>query len=172
MRPVQVEKPEQKVLSSPRDSGKNETRTDQLALQGPVLADAGAGNKAPSLGLGYSLSGNPAAPSSATSVAAKGGSHETGGIGRQSPDITGRIRAAVEKAKNYPLLAKKRGIEGTATTEFTINSNGLPENIRIVRSSGSDILDNAAKNTVVRASPFPAVNGIIEIPITFRLKRE
>ncbi len=92
---------------------------------------------------------------------ASGGDHE----------VIHTIRAAIEKAKSYPPLARKRGIEGTATTEFTINSRGYPENIRISNSSGSDILDAAAKNTVLRASPFPVVSGGIEVPITFRLER-
>ncbi len=79
------------------------------------------------------------------------------------------IRTAIEKAKNYPPLARNRGIEGTATAEFTINGRGSPENIRIVRSLGSNIFDNTAKNTVLRASPFPQVSGSVEVPITFRL---
>ncbi len=87
-------------------------------------------------------------------------------------DIVTAIRASIERAKSYPPLARKRGIEGTATAEFTINSQGRPENIRIVRSSGSDILDTAAKNTVLRASPFPFIKVGIEVPITFRIEKE
>jgi len=81
------------------------------------------------------------------------------------------IRAAIERAKSYPPLARRRGLEGTVTAEFTINEKGYPENIRIVRSSGHEILDSAAKKTILRASPFPAVKGSLEVPITFRLGR-
>ncbi len=94
-----------------------------------------------------------------------------GGVRAGKQDVLGMIKAAIEKAKNYPPLARKRGIEGTATAEFTINNRGVPENIRILKSSGSDILDTAAKNTVLRASPFPPVNGGIEVPITFRIDK-
>ena len=87
-------------------------------------------------------------------------------------DVVNAIRVSIERAKSYPPLARKRGIEGTATTEFTLNDKGYPENIRIVRSSGSDILDTAAKNTVLRASPFPFIKGGIEVPITFRIEKE
>lgn len=90
---------------------------------------------------------------------------------RRHPDAAAGIRHAIEQATRYPLSARKRGIEGTATAEFTINSRGYPEDVKIIRSSGSDILDKAAKETVLRASPFPVVSGSIEIPITFRLKR-
>jgi protein TonB len=82
----------------------------------------------------------------------------------------GSIRDAIEKAKHYPSLAKKRGIEGTVTTVFKINKKGYPEDIKIIQSSGSDILDSAAKKTVIKASPFPVVKKIVEIPISFRLK--
>lgn len=102
---------------------------------------------------------------------------QSGPEGRQNKngqggfDAANAIRAAIERAKSYPQMARKRGIEGTATTEFTINSRGIPENIRILKSSGSDILDAAAKNTVLKASPFPQVSGGIEVPITFRIDR-
>ena len=88
------------------------------------------------------------------------------------PGAIGAIRAAIERAKSYPTLARKRGIEGTVTTAFTISSKGYAENIRIVKSSGSEILDKAAKNTLLKASPFPVVNGGIEVPITFRIEKE
>jgi protein TonB len=69
-------------------------------------------------------------------------------------------------------MARRRGIEGTATVLFTINEEGAPQGIRITKSSGSDLLDSAARETISRAAPFPAVKANIEIPITFRLNRE
>ena len=87
------------------------------------------------------------------------------------PGAVNTIRAAIEKAKSYPPLARKRGLEGTVTAEFTISAKGYPENIRIVRSSGHEILDSAAKKTILRASPFPSVKGSLEVPITFRIAK-
>ncbi|MBM4136805.1 MAG: energy transducer TonB [Nitrospira sp.] len=79
------------------------------------------------------------------------------------------IRAAIEKAKDYPFLARKKKIEGTVITEFNINSTGYPEDIRVERGSGSELLDSAAIKIVKRAAPFPRVNGKIVVPITFKL---
>ena len=87
-------------------------------------------------------------------------------------EAIGEIRALIEKARRYPLIARNRGIEGTVTAEFSINKAGLPEKVRIKSSSGFSILDSAAKETIIRAAPFPVVEGNIEIPITFRLERE
>ncbi len=87
----------------------------------------------------------------------------------QTSDIYALIRAAIEKAKIYPLLARKKRIEGTVVTEFTINSRGYPENIKIKKSSGHEILDSATISILKRSAPLPSMNGEILIPINFRL---
>lgn len=97
-------------------------------------------------------------------------SHRSGGVGTNS--MINRIKAAIERAKRYPVIARKRKQEGTVVAEFSINSRGAPENVRIIRSSGFSLLDSEAKNTIVRAAPFPVVSGAVEVPITFRIKDE
>ncbi len=92
------------------------------------------------------------------------------GSGTDSRSVFDRIRAAIEKAKIYPIIARKRGQEGIVLAEFSINGKGQPEGIKIVKSSGSHLLDAAAKDTVIRAAPFPVVRGNIEVPIRFTLK--
>ena len=81
-----------------------------------------------------------------------------------------KIRDAIQSNLVYPYIARKRRIGGTTLVEFKINQRGMPEDFKVVRSSGHSILDIAAKETVVKASPFPALNNTIEIPITFLLK--
>jgi protein TonB len=61
-------------------------------------------------------------------------------------------------------------MEGSVLIGFRINRTGNTEAIRILKSSGYSMLDTAAKETVVKASPFPVLNNTIEIPITFLLK--
>ncbi len=103
----------------------------------------------------------------------KGGGTGHEGTGRNgSYKAISEIRAAIERAKRYPPFARKRGIEGTVSAEFSINADGLPENVAIKISSGFAVLDSAAKETILRAAPFPVVAGKIEIPITFRLRQE
>ncbi len=81
----------------------------------------------------------------------------------------GAIRALLEKAKNYPLLARKRGMEGTVFVSFVIGSRGLPQDVKIMKSSGYQILDEEVKKMLKKASPFPGIKGEIVIPITFKL---
>jgi TonB family protein len=118
--------------------------------------------------------------SAATGLSPSGRGSKDGGTGdggaktakEGSYAAISEIRAAIERAKRYPLFARKRGMEGTVAAEFSINARGLPENVTIKRSSGFAILDSAAKETILRAAPFPVFAGKIEIPITFRLRRE
>jgi len=79
------------------------------------------------------------------------------------------IRTAIEKAKSYPLLARKKKIEGTVLVSFRIDKNGLPQGIQIIRSSGYQILDEEVSKIIKRAAPFPEVNHEIVAPITFKL---
>jgi TonB family protein len=87
--------------------------------------------------------------------------------GRQ--DLYASIRNAIDRAKIYPLLARKRKIEGTVIMEFIINNKGYPLDIRIEKSSEHEILDSAAIKTVKNAAPLPHIQGKIIIPIRFKL---
>jgi TonB family protein len=80
------------------------------------------------------------------------------------------IRSAIERAKNYPILARKRGIEGTVIVSFRIDARGSPQDVKIVRSSGYQILDEEVPKMLRKASPFPELSGDIVIPVIFRLK--
>lgn len=119
----------------------------------------------------------PAAPGNGRRLSGDAGGDKGGG----RADLDGEkgnygaiaeIREAIERAKRYPLFARDRGIEGRVTAEFSINTKGLPEDVTIKKSSGFTVLDSAARETIIRAAPFPVVEGRIEIPITFRLERE
>jgi TonB family protein len=87
----------------------------------------------------------------------------------QKKDYYALIHAAIEKAKTYPFLARKKKIEGTVIAAFSINAKGYPHDITIRKSSGFEILDSAAMKIVTKAAPFPHVVEPVEIPITFRI---
>jgi len=80
------------------------------------------------------------------------------------------IRAAIEKVKTYPFIARKKKIEGTVITEFSINNKGYPQDITVRKSSGYEILDSTAINIIKKAAPFPQIDGHIVIPIKFSLR--
>lgn len=95
------------------------------------------------------------------------------GKGRETlpSDIIKIIRDSIERVKTYPLLARKRGIEGTVYLSFRISPQGKPQNLKILKGSGSSILDTATLEIVKKAAPFPYIGSPVEVPVVFRLDK-
>ena len=68
-----------------------------------------------------------------------------------------RIKQMILSRWEYPELALRYGLEGRLSVEFTIDANGQLERLRIVRSSGSHILDEEALRAIQAAAPFPPI---------------
>lgn len=92
------------------------------------------------------------------------------GEGSASPSVLGLIRKKIEQAKRYPVLARTRKIEGVSVLSFAINGSGGVESLTLVKSSGSDLLDQEALATVIRATPLPYYSQPIRISIKFSLE--
>ncbi|HXC50780.1 MAG TPA: energy transducer TonB [Candidatus Limnocylindrales bacterium] len=67
--------------------------------------------------------------------------------------------AWIDRHKEYPLLAQRRGIEGSGLIRVRIGRDGRLIDRSLVRSTGQPMLDDAALEMVRRSSPFPAVPG-------------
>lgn len=80
------------------------------------------------------------------------------------------IRACIEERKAYPHSARREGIEGTTTLAFRIREGGGVEGLRVVRSAGSSLLDEASLEAVRRAAPLPLVEGEIRVSLVFQLR--
>lgn len=76
---------------------------------------------------------------------------------------------------DYPVLAKRRRLEGTTMLRVTVDNDGRPSEIEIAQSSGARILDDAAIQTVRNWRFAPArqgnkaVVGVVQVPIRFSL---
>lgn len=88
-----------------------------------------------------------------------------------------RLRQLIESNKKYPRRAKRRGLQGVVKVSFVIMANGMVSQIQIVKSSGSRILDDAAKNTVKKISrklPFPKeikkTHWQFSLPLSYRFR--
>jgi len=88
-----------------------------------------------------------------------------------SPAMIDLIGNAIERAKSYPMLARRRGIEGTVHVSFRINESGKPDDIKIQKNSGHSILDSATLKVVQKAGPYPYVENRIEVPVAYRLRK-
>jgi TonB family protein len=73
---------------------------------------------------------------------------------------------------SYPIEARQYRAQGTAFIIVTIGQNGNTENIRLVRSSGSKLLDDAALRAVALWRAHKEYAGQkVGLPITFTLFR-
>ena len=81
------------------------------------------------------------------------------------------IRDLVQKKAMYPKIAQQRSWEGQVVISFVVLSNGSATEIKVVNSSGRDILDRSAVEAVKSASPFPRPPAELELkmPITYKL---
>jgi protein TonB len=76
----------------------------------------------------------------------------------------------------YPLAARRRGIEGRVMLRAQVRADGSCAEVWVKRSSGHDVLDAAALDTVRRWRFVPAqragraVDAWVEVPIVFRLE--
>ncbi len=74
--------------------------------------------------------------------------------------------------RQYPAMARRRGIEGVVTIELAIAADGTVRHLEIGRG-GPRILHRATRDAVERAAPFPpppAELGTLRIPIRYRLE--
>lgn len=95
-----------------------------------------------------------------------------GVLREDADDKLGLIRDIIERSKRYPLLAQRKGIEGTAFIRFRLKEDGSLDKIVIEKSSGRGILDRESIDTIKRAAPLPYVNGWIVIPLDYKLSRD
>ncbi|MDX7992177.1 energy transducer TonB [Xenorhabdus littoralis] len=63
-----------------------------------------------------------------------------------------RLRQEIERHKVYPRKAKRMKQQGTVTVNFTLLNDGTLAAARVVNSSGSSTLDNAALDAINSAS--------------------
>ena len=87
------------------------------------------------------------------------------------------VKQRIEEVRRYPLWAKSQGIEGTVYLSFVVLLDGSSQGIKIIRSSGSKVLDEEAIVTIKRANPFPLIPKEIttsfvqmEVSIVFTLQ--
>ena len=81
------------------------------------------------------------------------------------------ILACIRRNVQYPDLARRQKLAGTADFTFIIRQDGTIEDLRLQKSSGHSILDEAGWKAIQQAVPFPRppVPARIVIPIDFRM---
>jgi len=76
------------------------------------------------------------------------------------------IRAKINRAKSYPRIAQRRGMQGVVKVKFTILKNGHVGNITI---RGPKVFQNSARSAVKKAFPINVKNAPLRLPTTVNL---
>ena len=142
----------------------------------------GQTNSASSTGSESGKSGQPGGGGQAKGNS--GGPGDGGGFGKgtgNSPEQLRKkylnenfayIKDIIQKHISYPSRAKREGLTGTAMVSFIILVNGQVSNIRIIRSTGYEILDINLIETIKEVAPFPKppIKAELHIPYNYRLE--
>lgn len=99
------------------------------------------------------------------------GDGNVSGTGTSPFDAAG-FRAAIDANKQYPYMAIKRRLEGSASVVCTIDTSGSIVSVSLGSSSGSDILDDAALDAARAVGSFPNPTGqtvTVSTPVNFYL---
>ncbi len=83
------------------------------------------------------------------------------------------ISKLVREHLEYPYLARRMGWEGEVLLFFRLTPTGEVEELKVLKSSGFEVLDKSAVNAVKRASkhfPRPKQIVLIKLPIQFKLE--
>lgn len=92
---------------------------------------------------------------------------------RYEEENLGRIRSILMERLTYPKNALRLKQEGEATVTFTFETDREVSHISITKSSGFDLLDEAAKNLIISSAsefPKPSKTVRISVPIAYKLR--
>jgi protein TonB len=113
-----------------------------------------------------------------TVARSKGGSRQSTAGNAAVSNYPGKVVSKLRRAQRYPSEAKRKKQQGEAWVAFTVSANGGIGGVRLMRSSGSPVIDKAAIETVRRAAPFPAIpkdagrsSWPFAVPLMFALNR-
>jgi protein TonB len=78
------------------------------------------------------------------------------------------LRDRIEELKRYPPMARMNNWQGKVVLKFVVREDGTVENLEVVQSSGHAVLDEAAMETIRRASPLPLKHELGKPRVTFQ----
>ncbi len=93
-----------------------------------------------------------------------------------APPAAAQLQALLSPPPPYPGEAMRAGLSGTVELEILVGADGRALDVRIARSSGHRVLDQAARRTVLTKWMFQpamrdghAVQAVGRVPIEFKL---
>ncbi len=110
----------------------------------------------------------PSADTSLAGVSTSAAAAAAGFMTRK--DFLQLVKMRIEAMKTYPDQARKRNQQGVVVIEFELEKGGRIRAANVRKSSGVDLLDQAAVQAVHKAAPFPrAPHGLFQYPVRLRV---
>ena len=72
-----------------------------------------------------------------------------------------KLKRKIKMVWKYPETARVKGLQGTLTLKFVLNGDGSLRNVKVVQSSGYQILDEGAVEAVKKAAPFYSIPEVL-----------
>jgi periplasmic protein TonB len=174
-----VESPPRHVMPEPPRPLKAPVRHEPVAAPQPrLVAEARSDHPAPAIQTAPAATVAPtvahapvvsAPPVSSPAPAA----HATSGAGFSPPSFGAGY---LDNPKpGYPLMARRRGLEGTVRLDVRVSAEGIPTSVKLKESAGHESLDEAAIVAVWHWRFVPArrggesVEASVVVPVRFRL---
>lgn len=154
--------------AAPAAAPSDEARDEAAPDGGPSLMAAITGS-----GGGGDRTGNGAGTGSGNGSGSGTGTGTGSGSGSGGGDDHAALLAHLRRntGRCYPRAARQRRTEGVSDVAFCLDAAGMPTRVELRRTSGSQLLDDAAVDCVVRGSaPLPARELCASVPIDFRLR--
>lgn len=167
----------QTVQEQSETSNPEKIQPEAITVQAAGAALAGDAEATPVIG---QATGHGAAGETSGSVSGKHGKRgRPGKGGRGGNGLKGyfhEVAGLIDSHKEYPDEVKKQKFEGKVVVAFAIGRSGKLLSSSIRKSSGNRLLDQAALDTLARASPFPPLPDSLQreslkisVPIDYTL---
>lgn len=169
--PARAEQPE------PARHAKVRTRPEPVQPQQRLVSEARREHPAPAVATASVPSmhavSQPAAAPGPIAPAAGAPSQADAPVSYSPPSFGARY---LDNPKpSYPLIARRRGLEGTVRLDVRVSAEGIPIAVRVRESGGHESLDDAALTAVWHWRFVPArrggepVEASVVVPVRFRL---
>jgi len=148
-----TETPEEPKQRPARSAERPERKAEKVAPQRKAEKAGGSGGRDTRDAKRGSSEGSQAA----NGAASRGSGRASQAGNAAVSNYPGKVVSKLRRSLRYPREAQRQRLRGEVRVAFTVSGNGSVSGIRIVRSSGSPVLDQAAVATVQRAAPFPKI---------------
>jgi protein TonB len=96
--------------------------------------------------------------------------HEASVEFTNTQDYFEMLQLRIYSFKRYPQGAKSNHIEGRVKVQFVLSADGALMDIKVIKSSRHQELDDAALDAIKKASPFPRPPAyLFKMPVTLRI---